>query len=214
MSPASVAPEIRRRMGRLHPGIPLQVTELKSQTRERFAGERMMAWLAGVLGPLDNACGAWRVWRESTPNNAAGRHRGIFRYCGCSHTNGVVCTVIPRCDDSHVLRPAERLPAVQAADSTTRSNALSCQHELAAGGWRHGRALFRSVRYRSAGGIQPSCLHDSRPVIPAAVGLVSERQKARAADALGAKPRTPDLLGRRSAGVFHVGRRSLPHRER
>lgn len=52
VSPASVTAEIRRRVGRLNPGIAMQFTELRSQMRERLVRERMMAWLAGAFGLL------------------------------------------------------------------------------------------------------------------------------------------------------------------
>jgi len=43
---------IAQRIGRLHPGIAIQIVELKAQVRERLIGERMIAWLAGTFGIL------------------------------------------------------------------------------------------------------------------------------------------------------------------
>jgi putative ABC transport system permease protein len=49
---AGVSGAITQRIGRLHPGIAIQVVELKAQVRERLIGERMIAWLAGTFGIL------------------------------------------------------------------------------------------------------------------------------------------------------------------
>jgi hypothetical protein len=43
---------IGQRIGRLHPGIAVQIVELKTQVRDRLIGERMIAWLAGTFGIL------------------------------------------------------------------------------------------------------------------------------------------------------------------
>jgi len=47
-----VSGAIAQQIARLHPGITVQVVELKAQVRERLVGERMIAWLAGTFGIL------------------------------------------------------------------------------------------------------------------------------------------------------------------
>jgi ABC-type lipoprotein release transport system permease subunit len=43
---------IARRVEQLNPSIGTYVTDLKAQVRERLAGERIIAWLAGAFGVL------------------------------------------------------------------------------------------------------------------------------------------------------------------
>jgi predicted permease len=50
--PSSVIAGIKARVATLKPGITAQATELGGQIREGFAGERMLAWLAGSLSAL------------------------------------------------------------------------------------------------------------------------------------------------------------------
>jgi predicted permease len=49
---SGVTGAIAQQIGRLHPGIAIQIVELKTQVRERLIGERMIAWLAGTFGVL------------------------------------------------------------------------------------------------------------------------------------------------------------------
>jgi predicted permease len=49
---SGVGGAIAQQIGRLHPGIAVQVVELKAQVRERLIGERTIAWLAGTFGIL------------------------------------------------------------------------------------------------------------------------------------------------------------------
>src|SRR6185436_9784880 len=43
---------IRRRIERLNAGIMVEFVNQKTRVRERLAGERMIAWLAGAFGIL------------------------------------------------------------------------------------------------------------------------------------------------------------------
>ena len=49
---ATLTPAIAQRVKQLRPSFALQVTELKSQIRERLIAERTTAWLAGAFGVL------------------------------------------------------------------------------------------------------------------------------------------------------------------
>ena len=51
-SSVGVSGAIAQRIGRFHPGIAIQIVEMKTQVRERLIGERMIAWLAGIFGIL------------------------------------------------------------------------------------------------------------------------------------------------------------------
>ncbi len=49
---SGLTPVIARRVARLNPSIVVHFTDMKTQIRDRLAGERMLAWLAGAFGVL------------------------------------------------------------------------------------------------------------------------------------------------------------------
>ena len=49
---AGITATIAQRVARLNPAISIDFVDMKTQIRERLAGERMIAWLAGAFGIL------------------------------------------------------------------------------------------------------------------------------------------------------------------